>query len=224
MSTAALVLAGGSGTRVGAATNKVLLPLSGRPVLAHSIAVAGFAVDLLVVVARVGDDDAVAQTFGAAGSVPVEIAHGGPTRHASEWSGLQALATRIEDGVIDLVAIHDAARPLASLGLWQSVLGAAREHGGALPVRPAAGVVSAAGFAGPPAGEEWVGVQTPQAFRAAPLLASYAAAQRDGFEGTDTAACVARYSDLQVVAVPGEPGNLKVTYPEDLTVAEQLLR
>jgi 2-C-methyl-D-erythritol 4-phosphate cytidylyltransferase len=67
-------------------------------------------------------------------------------------------------------------------------------------------------------------VQTPQAFRAGPLLASHLAAQRDGFEGTDTAACVAAYTDLPVVAVPGEASNLKVTYADDLVLAERLLR
>ena len=223
MSTAAVLLAGGSGSRVGAARNKVLLPVAGRPVLSHSLEVAAEVADLVVVVVRPGDEPAVAAVVDAA-DARVETVAGGATRHASEWAALQLLADRIEGGEIDLVAIHDAARPLASTHLWRAVLAAAGEHGGALPTRPTVGVVSAASFTGPPPGEQWVGVQTPQAFRAAPLLASYVAAQRDGFEGTDTAACVAAHSDLTVVAVPGEASNLKVTYPEDVTVAERLLR
>jgi 2-C-methyl-D-erythritol 4-phosphate cytidylyltransferase len=68
-----------------------------------------------------------------------------------------------------------------------------------------------------------VGVQTPQAFRARPLLEAYRAAARDGFEGTDTAATFERYAGLPVVAVPSTPANLKVTWPEDLALAEELL-
>ena len=224
MSTAAVLLAGGSGSRVGAARNKVLLPVAGRPVLAHSLRTAAEVADLVVVVVRPGTRRRSAAVVDAEAGVPVETVAGGATRHASEWSALQLLAGRIEGGEIDLVAIHDAARPLASPGLWRAVLAAAGEQGGALPTRPAAGVVSTDGLTAPPPGEQWVGVQTPQAFRARPLLASYVAAQRDGFEGTDTAACVAAYSDLAVVAVPGEATNLKVTYPEDVTLAERLLR
>ena len=67
------------------------------------------------------------------------------------------------------------------------------------------------------------GVQTPQAFRAAPLLDAHRRAAAEGFESTDTAACFERYSELPVVAVPGGADNLKVTFPEDLVVAESLL-
>ena len=155
--------------------------------------------------------------------MPVTTAPGGATRHGSELSALRLLAPRIESGEVDVVAIHDAARPLASPALWAQVVAAAREHGGSLPARPAPGVVAAADLTGAPTGAEWVTVQTPQAFRAAPLLAAHLAAERDGFEGTDTAACVAAYTDLRVVAVPGEAGNLKVTYADDLPLAERLL-
>ena len=67
------------------------------------------------------------------------------------------------------------------------------------------------------------GVQTPQAFRAVPLLEAHRRAAEDGYESTDTAACFERYTDLPVVAVHGGATNLKVTFPEDLAVAERLL-
>ena len=92
-----------------------------------------------------------------------------------------------------------------------------------MPARPAVGLVPRSG--GPPR-RDLVTVQTPQAFRAAPLLEAYAAAERDGFVGTDTAACVAAYSvdpGLRLRAVDGEATNLKVTWPEDLPLAERLL-
>jgi 2-C-methyl-D-erythritol 4-phosphate cytidylyltransferase len=69
-----------------------------------------------------------------------------------------------------------------------------------------------------------VRIQTPQAFRAAPLLAAYRAADLDGFVGTDTAMCVERYSDLAVRCVTSDLANIKITYPQDLFVAEGVLR
>jgi 2-C-methyl-D-erythritol 4-phosphate cytidylyltransferase len=68
-----------------------------------------------------------------------------------------------------------------------------------------------------------VGVQTPQAFRAEPLLAAYRRADADGFVGTDTAACLEEYADVTVVGVPSTAANLKVTFPEDLSLAERLV-
>ena len=215
---AAVVLAGGSGSRLGADRNKVLLTLGDEPVLRHSVRTATLAHDVavVVVVVRPGDEPDLDGDW----PVPVETAPGGATRHDSEWSALQHLRPRIESGEVDVVAIHDAARPLASVGLWDAVVAAAREHGGALPARPAVGLVRRGGGEVP----DLVTVQTPQAFRAAPLLQAYAAAERDGFTGTDTAACVTTYTDLRLRAVEGEAANLKVTWAEDLPLAERLLR
>ena len=66
-------------------------------------------------------------------------------------------------------------------------------------------------------------MQTPQAFLAAPLLEAYRRADTDGFVGTDTASCIERYTDLPVLCVPGDGGNIKITFPEDLFLAERLL-
>jgi 2-C-methyl-D-erythritol 4-phosphate cytidylyltransferase len=71
--------------------------------------------------------------------------------------------------------------------------------------------------------ERLVRVQTPQAFRAQPLLRAYRAAAADGFEGTDTSSCIEKYTDEQVRTFPGDEGNLKVTYAHDVAVAGRLL-
>ena len=68
-----------------------------------------------------------------------------------------------------------------------------------------------------------VRVQTPQAFRALPLLTAYRAADREGFDGTDTSSCIQRFTDVEVHAFGGHPRNLKVTYARDVLVAERLL-
>jgi 2-C-methyl-D-erythritol 4-phosphate cytidylyltransferase len=252
---AVVVLAAGEGRRVGAATNKVLLPLAGLPVLAWSLkTVASLEyVDRVVVVTREEDRDVVdgmvREHLSGRG---VDVVLGGQNRHASEWHALQAVADDIDSGRLDVVAIHDSARPLAGADLFRAVVDAAARHGGALPVTPQPGLIPreaplpgpTAGEAprpGPTAGEAprpdgperehaegadtgLVAVQTPQAFRAQPLLDAYRQAERDGFVGTDTASCVERYTDLRTHGVASHATNLKITFPEDLAVAERLLR
>jgi 2-C-methyl-D-erythritol 4-phosphate cytidylyltransferase len=219
---AVVILAAGAGRRVGAGSNKVLLPLGDRPVLAWSVcdALALDDVRRVLVVVRPGEMPVVADALGPhLGDGEVGLVEGGVTRHASEWCALAALRPEIETGAIDVVAIHDGARPLAGTALFAAAIGAARQHGGAIPCVRLTGVISRDG-AGLPA--ELDGVQTPQAFRAAELLAAYERADADGFEGTDTAACWARYTDLPVAAVPSTPANLKITFPEDLALALSL--
>lgn len=223
MPAAVVILAAGSGTRVGAEVNKVLLPLADAPVLAWSVrdALALDDVRRVVVVVRDGEQSAV----GAAltpylGDHEVHLVTGGDTRHASEWAALRVLASEIGRGDVDVVAIHDGARPLAGQALLAATIAAAREHGGAIPVVPAAGLLTTGLDPVPgPLGT----VQTPQAFRAGPLLAAYDQAARDGFEGTDTAACFVRYAGGDVAAVPSTPLNLKITFPEDVALAGRLL-
>jgi len=223
MPAAVVILAGGSGSRVGAATNKVLLPLGAGTVLGHSVRAALAVPDLvrLVLGVRAGDEepvrDAVAPLLGDA---EVRVAPGGATRHASEWAALQAVADDIDAGLVDVVAVHDGARPLAGSALFEATIAAARQHGGALPVVDLPGLL---GRDLRPVADHLAGVQTPQAFRAAPLLEAHRRAAADGFESTDTAACFERYCNLPVIAVHGGATNLKVTFPEDLAVAERLL-
>ncbi len=225
---AVVIVAAGAGTRVGAEINKVLLPLGDAPVLVWSVrdALAVPGVRRIVLVVRESEQEAV-----AAAVVPhlgtqdqVEVVVGGATRHASEWAALRALAGDVDAGRIAVVAVHDGARPRAGARLLGDVLAAARAHGGALPAAPLRGLLRRDGSA---VRMDLAAVQTPQAFRAAPLLAAYRLADRDGFAGTDTASCLERYADrlgevVRLVAVRSDPGNLKITFPGDLRVATEL--
>jgi 2-C-methyl-D-erythritol 4-phosphate cytidylyltransferase len=221
--TAAIVLlAAGSGRRVGADRNKVLLPLAGLPVLAHSVrtalAVAG--AHRIVVVVRPEDRDEVTAALAPhLGPHDVWLVDGGEERHDSEYAALQALRADITDGEIDVVAIHDAARPLASAALFRSTIDVAADAGAAVPATPAGRLNRWDGSLAP---DDLVAVQTPQAFGARLLLDAYDAAAADGFVGTDTAACLERYAETGIHAVPGERRNLKITFPEDLRLAEEL--
>ncbi len=221
--TAAVLLAAGSGSRLGASVNKVLLPLDGIPILARSVrTVLGVeGVRRVVLVVRPEERDAVSEAIAAyLGADDLWMVDGGAQRHDSEWGALQALAPDIEVGDIEVVAIHDGARPLASPALWRAVIDAAAWHGGAIPVVRSPQLSHRDGALAPPG---LAGMQTPQAFRAADLLAAHQRAADDAFTGTDTAACLMRYSDLEVVGVESTIGNLKLTFPEDIALAEALL-
>ena len=114
------------------------------------------------------------------------------------------LRTDIESGTVDVVAIHDGARPLASIALYRAVITAARADGGAIPAAPMPALL------GPEAAVRGlVAVQTPQAFAAGALLDAYTRAQLEGFRGTDTAACLRAVcaQGARCEAVPSGPGR-----------------
>ncbi|HVX45011.1 MAG TPA: IspD/TarI family cytidylyltransferase [Mycobacteriales bacterium] len=222
---AAVVLAGGSGSRVGADRNKVYLPLAGRSVISWSLDAAAQIPGLtrLLLVVRAIDRDGVTELLQReVPELPVEIVEGGATRHDSEWCALRHLEPRI--GELDVVVIHDGARPLAPVALMREVVRTAAEVGGAVPGYPGGAL---ARLRPDDRLEELPGeairVQTPQAFAAGPLLEAYRKSQRDGFGGTDTAACIERYTDLPVHHVPSSAENLKITRAEDFPVAETIL-
>ncbi len=225
MRAAVILLAAGSGSRVGHETNKVFLPLAGRRVFTWSLRWAlqvPSVTRLVLVIAE--RDRALAEAVLAreAAGADVRLVRGGSTRHASEWNALQSLAPEIRRRELDIVVIHDAARPLASTAVFADVITQALAHGGALPVRPQPGLVPVDGTT-PPPGHDVVAVQTPQAFRARPLLAAYEQADRAGFVGTDTASCIERFTSTPIWCVPGSAHNIKITFPEDLFLAEHLL-
>jgi len=221
---AVVVLAAGSGSRVGAGVNKVLLAVAGVPVVARSVRVACSVpgVERVVLVVRPGDEEATSDAVRphlTDDGPEVAMVPGGATRHLSEWAALAVLAPAIEAGQLDVVAMHDAARPFAGVALYRAVLAAAYEHGGAIPILPLPGLVAVDGSTVP---RGLVGVQTPQAFRADALLAAHRAAAADGFEATDTAAIVAAYAGLPIAAVPSDDTNAKLTVADDFVLAEAL--
>lgn len=222
---AAVVLGAGSGTRMGAGQNKVLLELRDVPVLAHSVrtALAVPEVTRVVLVVRPGEEEAVARAVAPhlAGADEVLLVRGGTERHDSEQAALTALLPDVKAGKVDVIAVHDGARPLAEVELWSAVIRAADATGGALPVRDVPGLVHRA--TGQRA-RDLAGVQTPQAFRAQDLVAAYAAAEAEGTRGTDTAATVERHRPhVRITPVPGPASNIKVTFPADLPLAEAVL-
>jgi 2-C-methyl-D-erythritol 4-phosphate cytidylyltransferase len=228
--TVALILAAGRGVRLGGGPlNKVLVHLGGEPILVRATRpfASHHAIDEVIVVAAPKEIRTCSEELRRAGIPDVAVIRGGESRHASEWLAIRGLGHRIARGEIDLIVIHDAARPLYQGERLEDLLAAARESGGAIlaiPFDPGDDVVRI-GDGKPPSPASTEGLwraQTPQAFQAGVLLEAFHRAESEGFEGSDTSSTVERLGTA-VHVIPGDPGNIKITYPADLALAESLM-
>lgn len=228
-SVAAIVLAGGSSTRLGGGQNKVFAALGDRSVLELSLTTCARVADIatVVVVTRVAERDLARRAAARAGlEVPVVTAAGGATRLGSELAGLEVIRPAVAAGDIDVVVIHDGARPFATVDLFRNVIHAARSVGGGVPgitIREPTYTVAGGSATRLDLGTV-VAVQTPQAFRARPLLAAYDRAGDARFDAVDTAQTIERYGDLDVAVVAGEDRNVKITFAGDLDRARAVAR
>lgn len=219
---ALVVLAAGSGARFGHTTNKVWLPLSGRRIISRSLVNASknFKNGRTILVIN-PDDETMARTTleREVRGIKVEIVYGGATRHQSEYNALQYLAPAISSGEIEVVLIHDGARPLATPSLFLEIAEAAHRHGGAIPT-----IAVDAHEMDTARTDTVVRVQTPQGFVAQQLLEAYNSAAIDSFVGTDTAACMEKYfPSVRTISINADVSNVKITYPQDLAIAENVL-
>ncbi|SEO29751.1 2-C-methyl-D-erythritol 2,4-cyclodiphosphate synthase [Salinihabitans flavidus] len=211
--TAAVIVAAGRGTRAGPGGPKQWRALAGRRVVDWTVAAfaAHPSVDHILVVTH-PDDDAEAATLG------VEVVHGGATRDASVRAGLEALAGR----GFDRVLIHDVARACLGGRVISDVLSALDGAPGAAPAlavtdalwRGAGGQVTATAARG-----GLFRAQTPQGFRFDAILAAHRAHPGGAADDVE----VARAAGLDVVIVPGDEDNLKITLPADFARAERYL-
>jgi 2-C-methyl-D-erythritol 4-phosphate cytidylyltransferase/2-C-methyl-D-erythritol 2,4-cyclodiphosphate synthase len=146
--------------------------------------------------------------------------HGGATRQASVRAGLEALSTRKPD----IVLIHDAARPFASAALVSRAIAAAARDGAAIPALPVTDTVKtvdANGHVGQTVDRTTLRlVQTPQAFKFDLLLVAHRKAQAAGRDDFTDDAALAEWAGMTVSVFAGEPGNIKITNPEDFASAE----
>ena len=205
MSTWAVVVAAGSGTRFG--ERKQYLPLAGARVLDWALREPLTWCDgvVLVVPPDVADDEEP--------EVDVVVA-GGASRSASVRNGLAAVPDDAE-----VVVVHDAARPVPVPGVWERVLAAVAD--GADAAVPAVAITDSLRHVDGGAVDRTglLAVQTPQGFRARSLRAAHA----DGADASDDASLVEAVGG-KVVLVEGDPANLKITTPVDLSFAELLCR
>lgn len=205
MSTWAIVVAGGSGERFG--QRKQYLALGGERVLDWALRSAAERTDGVVLVVPV---DAVDHPEPLASVVVA----GGATRSASVRAGLAAVPTDAAT-----IVVHDAARPVPVPGVWERVLAAVRAGAdAAVPAVPVSDTLREVDGRTVDR-TRFVAVQTPQAFRAAALRAAHASRP----DGTDDGSLV-EAAGGRVEVVDGDPANIKITTPIDLSVAELLCR
>jgi 2-C-methyl-D-erythritol 4-phosphate cytidylyltransferase len=218
-----LAAAGQSSRFEDANYKKPFAPLAGRPVWLHSAEKFTDRDDVKQVVVVVSPDDrqAFVEKFGAnLAFMGITLAEGGATRAESVRNGLEKLADDI-----DVVAIHDAARPCIAPAWIDKVFAAGSRTGAAILAIPVVGTLKRVG-PGNVITETvdrtglWE-AQTPQVFSRELLMKAFAA-HRDG-EATDEASLIERIGH-PVTVVPGSPINLKITCREDLKLAEQALK
>lgn len=223
MRTAAIVPAAGRGERLGPGTPKALRLLGGVPLLVHAVRalVEARLVDLVVVAAPADDVASVRALLDDHDlRKDVSVVAGGGSRQESVRLALVTLA---ED--VDVVLVHDAARPLVPPELVDAVAHAVRDGAEAVvPVMPVTDTVKRIDADGRVVETldraELRAVQTPQGFRRSALERAHVAA--DGVLATDDAGLAER-AGIAVVTITGSSEALKVTHPLDLTFAEALL-
>ena len=221
----AIIPAGGSGRRMGAAVPKQFLMLANRPLVVHTLQVferTPAVAEVILVVPRDEQSRTLTDVVERYGIKKVlKVVAGGETRQESVRQGLEAT-----DETTDIVVIHDAVRPFVTEELVSRSIDVARENGAAVvavPVRDTLKEVASDGriLRTVDRSNFWL-AQTPQTFRRSLLSAAYQKAGHDRFHATDDAALV-EHLGYQVRIVPGRWDNIKITTPDDLIMGEAIL-
>lgn len=216
----AVIVAGGQGTRMGTAVPKQFLELHGKPVLYHAIQAFRSAfqnIHILLVLPphQISYAQMVLQSFEE--RIDITLIGGGETRFHSVQNGLEGIP---EDAI---VMVHDGVRPLVSTALIRKCYEQALERGSAIPAIAATDSMRILeGDSSKPLERNNIRlIQTPQVFKASILLPAMQQAYQDAF--TDEATVVEMYG-VPIFLTEGEKHNIKITTPEDLTIAEALMK
>ncbi len=217
---AAIIVAAGSSERFSGNTPKQLLPVAGMPMLLWSARALAQVCDALVVVAPPGREDELREAVAGVDNIHAVVV-GGTTRQESVWNGLQALP-----GGAKHVLIHDAARPCVSRALLSRIIESLDEHQAVVPVVPTVDTLvrETGDHVDAILDRSCVsGVQTPQAFAVGLIVDAHCKARKTGYRSSDDGS-LALAAAQPVATVRGERSNIKVTYPEDVAIAEAILK
>ncbi len=219
-----VLLAAGSGKRMQADVNKVFLPLAGIPVFCRSVMAFQGLCDALVLVVKREEEQQAKELLAAHGLLDVvtAFAYGGLERQDSVSNSLNCLS----EGE-SILLVHDAARPLVTPAVIKGVIASVRDHGtgvASVPVKDTIKQVDGGDRAVHTPDRTYLrAVQTPQGFYKSILTKAHAQAKEAGYIATDDAALVEAMS-MPVQLTQGSYDNLKITTPEDIAIAEAILR
>lgn len=215
----AIIVAGGSGSRMGSPTPKQFIELHGKPLLLHSMSAFREAyqeIEIILVLPEPYLEVAKKMIFDHQMDASVQLVAGGETRFHSVKNGL----LQITDNA--LVFIHDAVRCLVGPNLIKRCGEAAMQMGSAIPVVSVRDSIRKKSSDGsiPISREDLLIVQTPQVFKSSEIIKAFESEYQPSF--TDEATVYEAHGG-KVYLVEGERANIKITYPEDLSYAEWLL-
>lgn len=223
---AAVIVAAGQGLRMGSAKPKQFLPLGGKSILVHTLERFLSCSDISPIILVVAKED-----FSAIQSLlqplhpshtKIEVVAGGSCRQASVFNGLKAIDAR--EGI---VLIHDGVRPLVSKGLIDACIKGARRWGACIPAIAVHDTLKRVGeddMVDSTADRQGLRlVQTPQAFDLSLIRRAHQQAAAEHWQVTDDASLVERLGG-KVKVIPGGVENIKITTPQDLRLAEVLLK
>lgn len=218
---AVIIVAGGSGSRMGAGVAKQFMMLGGEPVIVRTIKRFTEAIEGIRIVVAMNPDAMdewrqIEEHY--LSSTEIVVCEGGRTRFHSVLNALEHV------NGCDLVGVHDAVRPMLSQEMIRRVYGEADRHGTAVPaIEPADSfrIVDKDGSSKPVDRTTLRGVQTPQVFRYGIIRVAYGQGYDKLF--TDDASVVER-SGVEIHLCEGERQNIKLTYPLDIEMAEALIK
>ncbi|WP_236240665.1 bifunctional cytidylyltransferase/SDR family oxidoreductase [Streptomyces sp. CC228A] len=235
--TTAVVLAGGTGQRVGLAIPKQLLKIAGKAVIEHTLTIFEQAdcVDDVIVLMAPGFVGDIEKIIAKAGLTKVtKVIEGGATRNETTERAIAALGEGLADGEDLNVLFHDAVRPLLSQRVIKDCVDALERYQAVDVAIPSADTIIVTRTHGED-GEFITDVpdrsrlrrgQTPQAFKLSTIRKAYEVAAGDPhFQATDDCSVVLRYlPDVPIHVVPGDEYNMKVTQPVDVFIADKLFQ
>ena len=224
MSNTAVILAAGLGKRMQAGHNKQFIEICGQSVLTHTLTVFAEIPEIakIVLVVRAGEEDTCRNMIPEIAESKTVLAIGGKERQDSVHNGIRAITWECE-----YILIHDGARPLITEEVIRRTLLAAQNSGAAICAVPVKDTIKQADSDGNvlatiPRESLWA-VQTPQVFRADLIRRAYENAYVHNHYGTDDASLV-EYLGEKIKIVTGDYENIKITTPEDIPTAEQILQ
>lgn len=223
MKVSAIIVAAGTGSRMGSDTKKQFLLLSNKPILAHTLTnfEQNEIIDEIVLVCGDGDIPfcrKLVQAYQITKAAKIVV--GGQDRQASVRLGLEQVES-------DFVLVHDGVRPFLTGGLIERLVERLQLQDAVVPAVPVKDTIKVVGENGeivstPPRKSLWA-IQTPQAFRLSVIKKAHELAEQHNFQGTDDASLVENLG-RSVYIIEGDYENIKITTPEDLSIAEALLR